>query len=54
MTCVALQPGPPGHQLVNRSPAPLRFLALSTMIEPEVAVYPDSGKIGVLAHEGEE
>jgi len=27
----------------------LRFLALSTMIEAEVAVYPDSKKIGVLA-----
>jgi uncharacterized cupin superfamily protein len=46
---VALPPGPPGRQLINRSPGPLRFLALSTMIEPEVAVYPDSKKIGVLA-----
>jgi uncharacterized cupin superfamily protein len=46
---VAFTPGPPGHQVLNRSTAPLRFLALSTMIEPEVAVYPDSKKIGVLA-----
>ncbi len=46
---VAMPPGPPGHQVINRSAAPLRFLALSTMIEPEVAVYPDSKKIGVLA-----
>ncbi len=46
---VAFPPGPPGHQVINRSSAPLRYLALSTMIEPEVAVYPDSKKIGVLA-----
>jgi uncharacterized cupin superfamily protein len=46
---VALPPGSPGHQMINKSSAPLRFLALSTMIEPEVAVYPDSKKIGVLA-----
>lgn len=48
---VALPPGPPAHQVQNRANAPLRFLALSTMIEPEVAVYPDSRKIGVLARE---
>jgi uncharacterized cupin superfamily protein len=35
--------------VINRSPAALRFLAFSTMLEPEVAVYPDSKKIGVLA-----
>ena len=42
-------PGPPGHQIFNRSQAPLRYLAISTMREPEVAVYPDSRKVGVLA-----
>jgi len=45
----AFPPGPPAHQVINRSQAPLRFLAFSTMLEPEVAVYPDSKKIGVLA-----
>ena len=35
-----------GHQLVNRSDAPVRFLAVSTSDAPEVVVYPDSGKIG--------
>lgn len=34
------------HQVINTSEAPLRFLCMSTMIEPEIAVYPDSGKIG--------
>jgi uncharacterized cupin superfamily protein len=35
------------HQIVNRSRAPLRFLAISTMINPEVVIYPDSQKVGV-------
>jgi uncharacterized cupin superfamily protein len=46
---VAFNPGPPAHQIINRSQAPLRFLAISTMNEPEVAVYPDSKKVGILA-----
>ena len=46
---VAFLPGPPGHQIINRGSEPLRYLALSTMIEPEVAVYPDSKKMGVLS-----
>ena len=46
---IAFPPGPPGHQIVNRSQAPLRYLAMSTMREPEVAVYPDSKKVGLLA-----
>ncbi len=42
--------GPAGlHQFVNRSDEPVRFLVVSTMIAPEVAEYPDSGKIGVFA-----
>jgi uncharacterized cupin superfamily protein len=46
---VAFPPGPPAHQILNRSQAPLRFLAMSTMLEPEIAVYPDSKKVGVLS-----
>jgi uncharacterized cupin superfamily protein len=34
------------HQLVNTGEAPLRFLAVSTMQEPDVAVYPESGTVG--------
>jgi uncharacterized cupin superfamily protein len=37
----------PAHQLVNSSEAVLRYLCFSTMIEPDVMVYPDSGKVGV-------
>jgi uncharacterized cupin superfamily protein len=32
------------HQLVNTSDAELRYLAISTMIEPDIAEYPDSAK----------
>jgi uncharacterized cupin superfamily protein len=35
------------HQLVNSLEAVLRYLCFSTMLEPDVMVYPDSGKIGI-------
>jgi uncharacterized cupin superfamily protein len=35
-----------GHQLVNRSAEVVRFLAFSTSGEPDVVLYPDSGKLG--------
>ena len=37
------------HQLVNTGSEPLRYLAVSTQIDPEVCEYPDSGKVGVYA-----
>ena len=37
------------HQIVNTSDGELRYLAVSTMLEPEVIGYPDSGKFGVFA-----
>jgi uncharacterized cupin superfamily protein len=36
------------HQLVNTSDEPLKYLCFSTMVEPDVSVYPDSGKVGVV------
>ena len=42
--------GPSGaHQVINRSDRPARFLMISTMIEPEILEYPDSGKVGLRA-----
>src|SRR5829696_5030465 len=35
------------HQLVNDSGVVLRSLCYSTMVEPDVMVYPDSGKVGI-------
>jgi uncharacterized cupin superfamily protein len=47
---------PPGrdsaHQIINDSKAPLKYLAVSTMLSPEVVEYPDSQKVGVLAGTG--
>lgn len=37
------------HQIINTSNKELMYLCVSTMLEPEIAVYPDSGKIGVIA-----
>jgi uncharacterized cupin superfamily protein len=34
------------HQLVNTGSTELRYIAISTRIEPEVCEYPDSGKVG--------
>jgi uncharacterized cupin superfamily protein len=40
--------GPEGaHKLTNKSANVVRVLMLSTTVEPAVAVYPDSDKIGV-------
>lgn len=42
--------GPSGaHQVTNASGASARILMISTMVEPEIAEYPDTGKIGVFA-----
>lgn len=35
------------HQIENTGEEPLRFLCLSTMLAPDIAVYPDSGKVGL-------
>jgi Uncharacterized conserved protein, contains double-stranded beta-helix domain len=37
------------HQLIAGASGPLRYLAISTMREPDVMEYPDSGKITVFA-----
>ena len=55
---IELHPGdyislPPGeahaHQLINGADGPARYLCLSTMEDPDVVLYPDSGKVGVIA-----
>jgi uncharacterized cupin superfamily protein len=45
----ACPPGPEGaHALLNPGDVPLEIFALSTMDEPEVNEYPDSGKLYVM------
>jgi uncharacterized cupin superfamily protein len=42
--------GPTGaHQIINHSASQARVMMISTMVEPEIAEYPDTGKIGVFA-----
>jgi len=48
MDIVSCPPGPDGaHQIINTGASALRYLALSTVEDPEVVEYPDSGKYGV-------
>jgi uncharacterized cupin superfamily protein len=35
------------HQLINTSEEVLKYICFSTMVEPDVTIYPDSGKIGI-------
>ena len=50
---VCFPEGPDGaHKLTNRSDSPVRLLMLSTKLNPGVAVYPDSDKIGVWPVQG--
>jgi len=47
---VALPAGPESaHRVVNDGDETLRYLALSTVRDPDVTVYPDSEKVGVFA-----
>jgi uncharacterized cupin superfamily protein len=46
---VALPVGPEhAHQMINASGRPCRYLCFSTLGFPEIAVYPDSKKVGLL------
>jgi uncharacterized cupin superfamily protein len=43
---VVIPPGPEyPHQFINTSDQPLKYLSISTLERPEVAVYPDSNKV---------
>lgn len=45
---VCFREGPEGaHQVRNDTDGPVRVLILSTKSQPDAAVYPDSGKMGV-------
>lgn len=47
---------PPGgqeiaHQIINTGNEELRYLAVSTMISPDLVEYPDSGKVGTYSRQ---
>lgn len=47
---IIFKTGPDGaHQVINHTATAARILMMSTMVEPEIAQYPDSGNIGVFA-----
>ena len=47
---ICCPPGPgTAHQIVNTSDSELKYLAVSTMEQAEVAEYPDSGKFAAMA-----
>ncbi len=41
------------HQILNTSRSDLKYLAVSTALAPEVAEYPESGKLGFVAESNE-
>lgn len=41
------------HQVSNRTEEPIRVLMLSSMIQPDIVAYPDSGKVGARSVSGE-
>jgi uncharacterized cupin superfamily protein len=50
---VCFPTGPEGaHQVLNRSAERVRFIWLSNAADPNVIVYPDSGKVGVRGNLG--
>lgn len=47
---VVFNKGPDGaHQVINNTDHQARILMMSTMVEPEIAEYPDTAKLGVFA-----
>ena len=49
-TYTAFPPGPDAaHQLINTGSTTLRYLCLSSGSDPEVVIYPDTGKVMALA-----
>ena len=41
------------HQVSNRTDSPIRVLMLSTLLEPDIVEYLDSGKVGARSVRGE-
>jgi uncharacterized cupin superfamily protein len=50
---IASPPGGPdtAHQIINTGEGELRYLAVSTLITPEVVEYPDSDKVAMISRQ---
>jgi uncharacterized cupin superfamily protein len=42
-----------GHQIINRTDSPVRVVMLSTLIQPDIVEYLDTGKVGSRSVAGE-
>ena len=49
---IALPPEGPNHQLINGGSEDLDYLCLSTMIHPDITLFPDSDKVIAFAGSG--
>ena len=49
---IALPPEGPNHQLINTGAEDLEYLCLSTMIHPDITLFPDSEKVIAFAGSG--
>jgi len=49
---VSLPPEGPNHQLINSGSEDLEYLCLSTMIDPDITVFPNSDKVIAFAGSG--
>jgi uncharacterized cupin superfamily protein len=49
---IALPPEGPNHQLINSGSEDLDYLCLSTMIHPDITLFPDSDKVIAFAGSG--
>lgn len=49
---ISLPPEGPSHQLINSGESDLDYLCLSTMIHPDITLFPDSDKVIAFAGSG--
>jgi uncharacterized cupin superfamily protein len=49
---IALPPGGPNHQLLNTGTEDLEYICISTMIHPDITLFPDSNKVIAFAGSG--
>lgn len=49
---IALPPEGPNHQLINSGSDDIEYLCLSTMIDPDITLFPDSDKVIAFAGSG--
>lgn len=49
---IALPPAGPNHQLINSGGDDLDYLCMSTMIHPDITLFPDSDKVIAFAGSG--